>query len=193
MLFSSPLVSPWPPEISWWLIADQPPSSSCWLPAVSHIFGPETYICKIFVYTLFYYIYYMYMDSLCFNFLTFYKIVSSNSFLVAYIQIPKRPSKCFQMPHNLHLMLSYWWNLAECRASGCQCQCRNCPRFDPSILRNSGIWGAPDEAVLNNVHKKRKKIEKNPPPFLCFVTQNPHVKTMVCRLFPLINIFILSL
>ncbi len=24
----------------------------------------------------------------------------------------------------------------------------------PSILRISGIWGAADEAVLNNVHKK---------------------------------------
>ena len=25
------------------------------------------------------------------------------------------------------------------RASGCQCQSRNCPRFGPSILRHSGI------------------------------------------------------
>ncbi len=38
------------------------------------------------------------------------------------------------------------------RASGCQCQSRNSPKFDPSILRHSGIWGAADEAVLNNVH-----------------------------------------
>jgi hypothetical protein len=28
--------------------------------------------------------------------------------------------------------------------------------FDPSILRHSGIWGAADKAVLNNVLKKRK-------------------------------------
>ncbi len=26
----------------------------------------------------------------------------------------------------------------------------------PSVLRHSGIWGAADEAVLNNVHKKLK-------------------------------------
>jgi len=28
----------------------------------------------------------------------------------------------------------------------------NCPGFDPSIRRHSGIWGAPDEAVLTIVH-----------------------------------------
>jgi hypothetical protein len=33
---------------------------------------------------------------------------------------------------------------------------RNCPGFDPSILRHSGIWGAADETVLNIVHKKKK-------------------------------------
>ncbi len=33
--------------------------------------------------------------------------------------------------------------------------------FDPSILRHCGIWGAADEAVLNNGHKK--KNPKNPP------------------------------
>ncbi len=32
--------------------------------------------------------------------------------------------------------------------------------FDPTIFRHSGIWGAADEAVLNNVHKN---IKKNPP------------------------------
>jgi hypothetical protein len=37
------------------------------------------------------------------------------------------------------------------------CQCQN-TGFDPSILRHSGIWGAADEAVLNKVHKKPKKI-----------------------------------
>jgi hypothetical protein len=34
------------------------------------------------------------------------------------------------------------------------CQNRNSPVFDPSILGHSGIWGAADEAVLNNEHKK---------------------------------------
>ncbi len=42
-------------------------------------------------------------------------------------------------------------------ASGCQYQSRNSPGFDPSIRRHSGIWGAADEAVLNNVHEKEKK------------------------------------
>jgi hypothetical protein len=31
--------------------------------------------------------------------------------------------------------------------------------FDPSILRHSGIWGAADETVLNNVLKKKKSIK----------------------------------
>ncbi len=44
------------------------------------------------------------------------------------------------------------------RASDNLCCSRNCLGFDPSILRHSGIWGAADEAVLNIVHKKTKKI-----------------------------------
>ncbi len=47
------------------------------------------------------------------------------------------------------------------RASDSQCRSRNCPGFDPSILRHSGIWGAKDEAVLNIVHKK-KNPKKSP-------------------------------
>jgi hypothetical protein len=35
------------------------------------------------------------------------------------------------------------------------------PGFDPSILRQSGMCGAADESVLNNVHKR--KHPKNPP------------------------------
>ncbi len=46
------------------------------------------------------------------------------------------------------------------RASDCQCTSCNGPGFDPSIRRHSGIWGAADETVLNNV--RTKKI-KNPP------------------------------
>ncbi len=42
--------------------------------------------------------------------------------------------------------------LALCLLCG-QCRSRNCPGFDPSILRHSGIWGAADETVLNTVHK----------------------------------------
>jgi len=45
----------------------------------------------------------------------------------------------------------------EVRAYGCQCQGRNNPGFDTSILRRSGIWGAADEAVLSNVHKNKNK------------------------------------
>jgi hypothetical protein len=48
------------------------------------------------------------------------------------------------------------------RESDSQCRSSNCPGFDPSILRHSGIWRAADEALLNIVHKK-KKIQKNPP------------------------------
>ncbi len=46
------------------------------------------------------------------------------------------------------------------RASNCQWRSRKSPRFDPGILRHSGIWGAADEAVLNTVRreKKSKKI-----------------------------------
>jgi hypothetical protein len=76
-----------------------------------------------------------------------------------------------------------WWDIAECgwdltegiwelaeqwvrfsrvvRASGCQCQSRTGPEVDPSIFRHRGIWGAADEAVLNNEHKRT--IPKNPP------------------------------
>ncbi len=48
------------------------------------------------------------------------------------------------------------------RASDSQCRSHNCPWFDPSILRHSGIWGSADKAVLNNVHKKIK-YKKYPP------------------------------
>jgi hypothetical protein len=45
------------------------------------------------------------------------------------------------------------------RAPDCQCQSRNSPGFDPSILRHSGIWGAADEAacVEKCVHQKIKE------------------------------------
>ena len=39
------------------------------------------------------------------------------------------------------------------RASDNHCRSRNCPGFDPSILRHSGIWGAADEAV----HRKNQQ------------------------------------
>jgi hypothetical protein len=48
------------------------------------------------------------------------------------------------------------------RASGCQCLSCVSPGFDPNILRHSGIWGAAAEAVLNNVHRKRKKKRIGP-------------------------------
>jgi hypothetical protein len=57
------------------------------------------------------------------------------------------------------------------RASGCQCQSRNSPWFDPSILRHSESEGrAADEAVLNNVQKK-KKIQENSPFLKSFVVK----------------------
>jgi hypothetical protein len=42
------------------------------------------------------------------------------------------------------------------RASDSQCRSRNCPGFDPSILRYSEILGAADEAVLKKVLEKSK-------------------------------------
>jgi hypothetical protein len=51
------------------------------------------------------------------------------------------------------------------RASGCQCQSRNTPGFDPSILRHSGFRRAADEEVLNNVHKKEKNSDPDPDAF----------------------------
>ncbi len=48
------------------------------------------------------------------------------------------------------------------KASGYQCQSRNSPGFDPSILRRSRIWGAADEAVLNNVYRNKKIYKKSP-------------------------------
>ncbi len=38
------------------------------------------------------------------------------------------------------------------REYDCYRQSRNSPGFHPSILRHSEIWGAKDEAVLNNIH-----------------------------------------
>jgi hypothetical protein len=52
------------------------------------------------------------------------------------------------------------------RASYCQCQSRNSPGFDPSILRHNEIRGAADEAVSNNVHN-RKNPKKIPLKKLC--------------------------
>jgi hypothetical protein len=38
-------------------------------------------------------------------------------------------------------------------AYDCQCRSRNISGFYPNILRHSGILGAADETVLNQVHK----------------------------------------
>jgi hypothetical protein len=48
------------------------------------------------------------------------------------------------------------------RASGCRFQTRNSPGFDPTILRHSEILGAADDAVLNNVHKTKKRKKTQP-------------------------------
>ncbi len=52
-------------------------------------------------------------------------------------------------------------SIEEVRVSDCQCQSRNIPGFDPSILRLNGIWGVADEAVFNTV--QREKNPKNIP------------------------------
>jgi hypothetical protein len=68
------------------------------------------------------------------------------------------------------MYLECGWDLAECgrdvsrvaRASDSQCRSRNCPGFDPSILRHRGISGAADEAVLNKVHIVHHKKSNKP-------------------------------
>jgi hypothetical protein len=45
------------------------------------------------------------------------------------------------------------------RAFDSQCRIRNCPGFDPSNIRHSGIGWVADEAVLNKAQEKRKKKE----------------------------------
>ncbi len=42
----------------------------------------------------------------------------------------------------------------------CQCQSRNSPGFDPSILRHSGIWGAADE-IMKQCWNKYKKYSSD--------------------------------
>jgi hypothetical protein len=60
---------------------------------------------------------------------------------------------------NIQLRVCPWMSSSlVVRASGCQCQSRNSPGFDPGILGHSGIWGAADKAVLNNVHNIVQKI-----------------------------------
>jgi hypothetical protein len=60
------------------------------------------------------------------------------------------------------------------RASESQCSSRNCPGFDPSILRHSGIWRAADETVLNTVHKKTQE----PPLMWCCTWRNVTCSSM---------------
>jgi hypothetical protein len=62
------------------------------------------------------------------------------------------------------------------RASDCQCQSRNSPGFDLSILRNSGNWGAADAAVLNTGHRIKKITI---PPFCLFGIINPPNGTLL--------------
>ena len=53
----------------------------------------------------------------------------------------------------LYRQLALWMRSNRVvRASDSQCRSRNCPVFDPSILRHSGIGGVADETVLNIVH-----------------------------------------
>jgi len=57
------------------------------------------------------------------------------------------------------------------RSADCQCQSRNIPGFNPTILR---LWEAVNEAVLNKVHIGYKK---NPPIF-----NFPQVKIQLCSI-----------
>ncbi len=60
------------------------------------------------------------------------------------------------MPRNLSEIVRSWMCMRSSRvvrASDSQWRSRNCPGFNPSILRHSGIWGAADEAVLIYIKK----------------------------------------
>jgi len=79
-------------------------------------------------------------------------------------------------------------------ASDRQCRSRNCPGFDPSILRHSGIWEAAEEAVLNIVHRKEKIKIKIPP--LTIITSNTasncaHLAVILSAVFTQPNILIM--
>jgi len=45
-------------------------------------------------------------------------------------------------------------------------------RFDPNIFRHSGIWGAADKSVLNNIHNKKTPFNLGRPLFLFRVLRN---------------------
>ncbi len=84
-----------------------------------------------------------------------------------WIQHIKTPKMDEQILHNksvLVLPLLASWPITKIdglvRASDSQCQSRNCPGYDPSILRHSRFWGAADETVLNTIHKKIKLDEQ---------------------------------
>ncbi len=56
-----------------------------------------------------------------------------------------------------------WWNLAEwLERLTANAKVATVLVFDFSIFRHSGIWGAADEAVLNEVHKKVPSAKKSP-------------------------------
>ncbi len=88
--------------------------------------------------------------------------------LIAMLNEQKKGSKVEVDP--LHLLIlstnsarSQWMSSSRVvRASDSKCCSRNCPGFDPSVLRNTGIRGAADEAVLNIVHKKIKNPKQSP-------------------------------
>ncbi len=73
------------------------------------------------------------------------------------------------------------WVLAEWfGASSCQSQSCNSSGFDPSILRHSGIWGAADEAVLNNVHNKTEIVRLMLCQFFIFIVFYLQVRVSLC-------------
>jgi hypothetical protein len=67
--------------------------------------------------------------------------------------------RIFSLPFYLRKTQSISPDLAEWLEPLSKCRSCNCPGFDPSILRHSGIRGAADEAALNIVHKKKQSKE----------------------------------
>jgi hypothetical protein len=64
----------------------------------------------------------------------------------------------------LEVRITLWMRYSRVfRASDSQCRSRNCPGFNPSILRYSRIWGAADKTVLNTV--KKSPLKKHTIPY----------------------------
>ena len=104
---------------------------------------------------------------------------STIKYVLIHISAKSHPQLSARSHPQSRLDLAERWmrSSREVRASDSQCQSRNCPGFDPSILRHSGIWGAADETVLDKVLKNPKKSLKKKFTWKKFIFLN------VCKMY----------